>query len=172
MSLRETKFCKFPRSKKAARVAVAKDVIKWINAGSLSPKRGDGYVVFGESASATFKGLAKNCTVCAMGAALLSSFRLFDGEGFSHVVNEGGVCSEEIKFQLDGLFDINQLKLMEKAFEAIPLLDYETESHGLDWTAEIFGSHFKNDADCLIAIMQNVIDNEGTFKPHIQYEMV
>jgi hypothetical protein len=168
MSLDSTKYCKFPRDKKAARVAVAKDVIKWIRAGKMTARTGD-YISLGSSKSKpSLSSIASNCTVCAMGAVLLSAFNKFDGDGFARIIEQWGAREDDIVFQLGGLFSESQLRLMEAAFEGYG----DDESATWKFCQSLEGDDENDDNDRLMAIMQNVVDHGGVFRPEVQYEIV
>lgn len=177
MSLRHTQFCKFPDDKAAARVAVAKDVIAQVRAnvleaaqqGYIAPRQrhwsfsnSEARMAWWDALEASFEGVAARCSVCAMGSLLMSSFRLFDGEGFAAIQRDCGAEDDDIFFQLDGLFSRGQLRLMEKAFEGWRY-PYEYESEGLDGSDYV--SAFYDTNQRLIAIMQNVVKNGGEFIP-------
>ena len=168
MSLYSTKYCKFPRDKKAARVAVAKDVIKWIRAGKLRARQGA--YVWGprlHDCSPTLDSIARNCHLCAMGAVLLSAFNKFDGQGFAEIISlandDDSVGGGNVVFQLGGLFSESQLRLMEAAFEGCH------SDRSATWK---FHLSIHDDNDRLMAIMQNVVDHGGTFRPEVLYEIV
>lgn len=173
MSLHTKKYCKFPKDKKAARVAVAKDVIEQILSEKLQARSGWGYVSPKDfnyrmkPSDNDFDSIAECCNVCAMGAAMLSAFRLYDGEGFREIWLTG-VDRHAAVVQLDGVFGRQMLFDIELAFEA----DCGCRDIHEPGSPRYFGGAFKNDDDRLIAIMQNIVDHDGEFRPEVEYEIV
>lgn len=155
------KFCKFPKSKPAARVAVCKDIIKLIQMKKLNISTGNYLTKLNGICEPTFEGIAKECEVCAKGALLLTAFKLYDGKGFAEINSPYGLYDDFILEQLDGLFSRTQLHLIEAVFEG--------------WkdgpTKQFYYDHY-NDEDRLLAIMQNIVDHNGTFKPSVRYDVV
>lgn len=138
------------------KVAIAKDVIKQVNAGVLHAKDGCGYLVTKRSMKEPVDidkknalDVAKRCTVCARGALMISKISKFN----DHVVAsfDGFLPSWETSFALEDAFDYTELRLIEKAFEN-------------EWS-----DRHPNPNDRLIAIMQNLIDHDGEFNPDVEY---
>lgn len=109
------------------------------------------------------------CTVCAIGAAYVSSIRLFN-KGAVHESAE----KNNAKGQLDEFFDIEQQTLIENAFEKGDG-GYQSEAGELSNDnpsfevkldrAIAFGRKHKKAQDRAIAIFANIIRNKGEFKP-------
>lgn len=120
------------------------------------------------------------CKVCAMGAVMFSKIKLGNGAKLKDIGE-----SNDIAIQLEGIFSPSQLRLMELAFEGTYNGNYkdkidadEVYDYGLsgevykgEWlNAHKFYRKFgeeteKDREDCIIAIMENIIENNGTFKP-------
>jgi hypothetical protein len=165
-----------------ARVLIAKDALKLIRAGTLIPQSGT-YVslaipgdipddtqvhVFLEDA------LPDGCYVCALGAVLIATTRRFDMLTV-RAFKEFDGPNESTSFDripladyLEKFFSKKQLDLIEVAFEG------STHVYGVDMgylTEEELKAVvlFRTDHDvaysrpCLMAILQNIIDNNGTF---------
>lgn len=155
------------------RVAIATDVIKAINAKRFGKiAAGVGYVrklkdpyfdgvphtIDQEVAS----DLMPRCTVCARGAMMLCRISKYNG---IEIVTDYSVDDRDTSKALKDAFSVDQLSEIEQAFESTPS-EYSGVTH-----AECFGASFEDDEDRLIAIMQNIIDHNGTFRPKVQYEM-
>ena len=158
-----------------ARVAIAKDVIKRIQSGKIrSMGNGYGYIEFDTDLKhkvckmeddyekcitpQDVKKIAKNCYVCAMGALILSKVGLFNQLTWRDLFNFD--TREDYENALFDYFDEDELYEIEDAFECNMS------------KAGKFGYLFKNDNDRLLAIMQNIVDHNGTFKPEVEYEIV
>ena len=176
------------------RVVLAKDVIKLVNANKLSVMSGNGYIV--EKDRFDFKDLCdmeilnraavellqQKCEVCAQGALLLCRIDRFNKLGpqdisLSYEYWDQRYCiscgNKDTIRGLDGIFTKKQLDLIETAFENTPSIVEEDYDEDDVIPPEVaFGANFEDDADRLVAIMQNIIDHNGTFKPQVQYEMV
>lgn len=154
-------------SKAEARVKVAKDVQERLLGERLFPSVG--YL-------GVFKGLDRPCHACAMGAVFVSSFGLFDGDVERSIrarFNYTGIDGFDITLATEGLFTEVQLRTIECAFEgelvacvfSVRRRD-SIDSHGSLWREAI-----PDKLDRMYAIMQNIIDNNGTFKIEQVYEM-
>lgn len=66
---------------------------------------------------------------------------------------------------MDDIFDEDQLLLMEAAFEQGGTQGWEQHNLGGYTDACEFGGGFEDDEDRLLAIMENVLANKGTFVP-------
>lgn len=140
------------------KVELAKDVILQINSGFFNVTRG---TFFSKQSSIKSEDLGEDlllgtqCTVCAKGAL------------FAADIMKKGNCSND-KFKVDkgnadvynrlgGIFTKAELDEIEVAFEMWIGHGYSDAYH--------FGTLYDSSAERLEAIMQNIIDNEGTFKP-------
>lgn len=92
--------------------------------------------------------------MCAKGALFLSRIDKFNKVRRSDLtgyVGDGVICD-----LLSDIFTFDQLDLIEYCFE-----------RSSDWLQEL-----PNSADRLLGICQNVIDQGGTFKPKVLYNIV
>lgn len=171
------------------RVAIAKDVLKWIALDRLVPTTGSYFDVWNKAAlgigsnayyrkkldgqEALLKPEVK-CSVCALGGlfactvARANSITLYDvniaGQGAMHEY-------------LAPYFDRRQLLLVESAFERVDFRphrekyridDYGDESFVQDLEVEravAFGCGYDKADKRMRAIMENIIANGGEFKP-------
>jgi hypothetical protein len=140
------------------RVAMAKDALKWIEAGALVPTKGvyvntigldifhkaNGPDAFSEDGS---RKQARDvvlgaCIVCAKGALLVAKAVRFNNV----TVRDLADYSDD---QLTDYFTPVQIDFMELAFEN---------------RLEPWFTTYRDDKDRLVAILQNVIRNKGEFK--------
>ncbi len=117
----------------------------------------------------------KSCQVCAKGALFLSEVMNRNNYkvGYDLVLIDN-IKSDNIQERLEGLFAKNQLDLIEVAFEKRiidPDNDYICKDQYDDTPTKIaekaikFGEKYSKANDRLIAILDNIIFNKGTFKP-------
>jgi hypothetical protein len=111
----------------------------------------------------------KSCECCALGAMFMSctlynnktTVRDFDNETYDFV---DSVEDRSFSNGLAGFFSPEQLKLIEVAFECghggFDPDEVTKGSHAAEW-----GDYYKNDKDRLVAIMKNIIKNDGKFVP-------
>lgn len=161
------------------RVAIAKDVIKQIKKGCYYPKESD-YINFSEDFDLSEKTLKKDikknfrlikeCEVCALGSVILSCTRFTNELTFSDLL-EGD--DREFKKILE-IFDAKQLSLIEHAFEGFHYdRDGVFAGKAFDWDViltkseikktKLFHDSYSDSDDRLIAIMENIIKNDGEF---------
>ena len=147
------------------RVLIAQDVIDRVNAGRIRPVIGY-YLRKHTTVDSLLE--ARTCQVCAMGAMFVAHIARFDAVDDLQVaaVERGG--GSTICDTLGGYFSVTQLRMIEAAFE---LRSYWLGNDDTIRCCE-FGRQFKNKRDRLVAILQNVIDHGGKFKPEVEYEMV
>jgi len=172
-------------------VELAKDVIKHIGAGNLTVMRGQGYIepksqgdgdddwgmdyqnikVDKPMTKDTIKLLQSHCTVCARGALLISRVDKFNtltplDLGFEKYDSTFyGVSCSDTTDGLQGSFTDQELDDIETAFEFNSCYGKPRKTELLAY----FASCFKDDGDRLLAIMQNIVDHKGTFKPEVLY---
>ena len=153
------------------RVAIAKDVIKHIKARQLRVRSCYGYVVHAagwdgineavegsEKASEVAEKLKGECTVCARGAMMLCKVSKFNHYEFER---GRGISSVSTTDALKDAFSERQLNEIEDAFEL------NGDHYVSSWFREI-----PDASDRLLAIMQNIVDHNGTFKPQVAYEVI
>ena len=189
-SSRQAKVSIEKMSKNEARVAIAKDVIAQIRAKKykaknrtyvdFKPKTGikkkefftEKDVETGKDLQDVIKTRMESCQVCAKGALFVSAIRKFDnfavedGMLYNSLYESGGAScyanNDDFLDHLRDYFDYDQLELMEYAFEGDcgQVDDYDQEERAL-----AFYHSFKKAEDRLVAIMKNVIKNNGEFIP-------
>jgi hypothetical protein len=170
------------QKRREGRVAIAQDVINRIYADSIKIKTDNGYVVGIEDMQFNKRDesviskedcnlITKSCSVCALGSMLISRIDLFNSVSWIDLEYDPGFS--DIKDSLEDYFDGRELALIETAFEKwdvngfdLGLTFYEIEQ------AIDFGKKIKKSKDRLLAIMQNIVDHNGTFVPSVQYEVV
>lgn len=171
-------------TKAEMRVAVAKDVIAQIKAGRYEVQTG-AYFNISERVSDFFRGLfglgikdvgkeqmkdymkeitAEPCTVCAKGAAFLSYVKLFNKTPMSRIFDGDGDFFGDAD-PTDNGFDLfgDKAEMMEAAFEGDDINGVLSEA-ALEKALD-FNARYGDAESRLIAIMKNVIKNNGTFKP-------
>jgi hypothetical protein len=145
------------------RVAICKDALAWIKAGALIPTMGV-YV----SPTITPREFSPNngktqlrdiklgkCQVCAKGALFLAKAVRYNNVLAAQWDNAcddslpGGVMGEHFSF--------NQLWVIEDYFEG---RHFGNNKNIIKWVKK-----YPNAKDRLIAILNNIIENKGTFKP-------
>lgn len=148
------------------RVEIAKDVIKWLELGKLTPMRGDYLKLPNKFANkvdrdytGSFQDIVKsrgfNCEVCAKGAILACTVNRKDGVTNGKVLS--GFSGATLSEKLGGVFSPDQLELIENAFE-----DF---GRGSAVGAHDFYIKHNSSRKRMIAIMRNIIRNDGTFIP-------
>lgn len=168
-------------SKKAARIAIAKDVLARLRYRNIETRT---YMNGLENISSWnslnddvnaqnhIKELEKNCQVCALGSMFLSHIRVFDKIMMSELTDD----RDNLTSVLSDYFDQKQLDLIECAFEGELVVDenYYEETDSDVWPpiypteveeAKKYIIKYRDDKKRLRAIMINVIRNNGVFKP-------
>lgn len=166
---RNTKFKKLGKAEK--RVALAKDAIRQIKANILFPKGGNYTRIIRsglwseEFMQSSFQDRLVNkeieCECCAKGA-LICSFVGFENE--ASVIDIGSINEEQIRDKLKGVFSPRQLHMIEFAFEGREIM-YFVYSSEIGRRLGSYFDHYDDPSERLIAILENIIKNKGTFKP-------
>lgn len=145
------------------KVAIAQDVIKQLHV--LKIKRNNGYVVpdedfnleslleFGVTPQQIAQKAKQTCTLCARGAMMLCKVDKFNNFGFEDLGCFGDISDDTTTEALEDAFTDEELSEIEHCFESA-------------WTS---WSEIKDDKDRLQAIMTNIIDHKGVFKPEVEY---
>lgn len=112
----------------------------------------------------------KRCEVCALGALFIEGIRRFDNFTVEDLSDGYSIDNDDIGIYLEGIFDEDQLMLIEVAYERghggyNVRFDFHDDMLKQGERAVEFGLSIKDDRERLIAIMQNIIDNDGTFIP-------
>lgn len=171
-------FARLPKA--SQRAAIAMDVIKQVRSGKLVVKNMvyvRGPIVHNDDDSTLLDG----CEVCALGSifacGLQKSMGLsLRGAAASDLEHECEVGfnvtldDEVVREQLRPYFSLKQLYMIETAFEyTYDYFNFHRASDGLDdqeiEVARAFGRKYMSPKKRLIAIMQNIVDNNGTFVP-------
>lgn len=178
--------------KRNRRIAIAKDVIKQIDAGKISASSGTYFKMMQAPKSDGKLDLAlkeqSHCSCCGLGACFYSLIMLGDKVKVSEVIekfpylesfNYGhSVYSDKMRDYLRDHFSSEQITLIESAFEKHriedPLVKKSKELTKIIRKAVSFGekadknfdiSGFNNvNENRLISIMKNIIKNRGTFR--------
>lgn len=175
--------------KQKNRIAIAKDVIKWVTEKKFNIKIGSSYLTFKSKKQVEqdieFRDLVRNntksCQVCAKGALFICSVDKHDKLKLSEVLPQFNLnVRKNLYFELfeDDVvshvqdFDQEQLNLIEIAFEGRHDLDYDLwqMNQASYYLAAKFGKKYKDAQGRLIAIMENVIKNKGEFVPYTSEE--
>jgi hypothetical protein len=151
------------------RVAIAKDVIKTVRAGGFGGvDDGLGYIE-GKGArcgvnidSDRAQEIMPTCSVCARGAMMLCRIAKFNA---IEVFVDEIVRRDHTTQALEDAFGEKQMNIIEAAFEC---REGYAEYTSLARKAVAFGDQFENPSKRLIAIMKNIVDNGGTFKPAVK----
>jgi len=163
------KFTKMTAAQK--RVAIAKDVLKQIKAGRVRIHMGsylkyiqcpvEDFTTFNQS---TLLADETVCRVCAVGAAIVSGLRLFNGAEVGDLEGDGLAAYNAIS----RWFSKKQSALIEQAFEDSCAFAITREALNSEWQskkASEFKNRRPNKRSRAISIFQNIIDNKGLFKP-------
>lgn len=127
------------------RVAIAENILKLIHSGRIKAKSG---VYLRKLKARGWPKCDEKCCACVVGALFVSKYQLFGGDWDEPIDADYGD-------RLSPYFSDRQLDKMENAFEGPRLRD-----QGLS-----------NDDYRMMAIMQNLIDHHGTYKPSVVYEV-
>lgn len=142
------------------RVEIAKDILAQLAAEKLRADTqlyvefDSGYYPDPEApAQPIIDQITENCTVCARGALILSYVRRHNKLKVGELNRNALMDYNSVLTQF---FNIAQIKLIEDVFET---------RYG--WQA--YREVYPDDNERLAFIMQNVVDNQGTFRPDEQY---
>ena len=166
-------------SRKEKKIAIAKDVIANIHLKNLNIQSGNAYMDSGEiyveddlevlckylPSEKVAELLRPKCEFCARGAMMICKVAKFNNYEF----HSGYIDQDATTEALKDAFSEDELEDIEAAFElwadcsgrVISLPDNVIEN----WES-IVGAE-----DRLLAIMQNIIDHDGKFKPEVKYEV-
>lgn len=172
-------------SKPRQRVWIARDVISQIRSRQLIPKHGVGYMVLGDyTRNSQFNALCMKedpsdirefigddvCHVCGIGGTFIAALKLADELTFKDINQTQD--DQIMRDYLRSWFSDVQIALIECAFERndaylqkVGSRERRNKNHDAASRARNFGFEFDRPDQRLIAIMQNIIDNDGTFKP-------
>lgn len=160
-------------SPEAQRVAIAQDVLDGLASKQVRAMSGT-YVRLYDGDPGDYNGVHKSqaerlngytCQVCALGALFVCATErtpITIKETFSGKPDEVtyGMFSDRIRDALSPYFSHDQLLAVEAAFEETDM------DSSIDSAARSFGrSAGYDDGERMEAIMRNIIENNGTFKP-------
>jgi hypothetical protein len=143
------------------RVAIAKDALSIIRLKNIKVKQGfyleskflDNMCRKDDTAVCDIDSMLKsNCKVCARGALLLSSVKIFNSASYGDLSTCGSNNDDNVAFES---FSKEQLLLIEWVFEGW----YHKDDRIHKWKEKYPVPH-----DRLVAILKNIIRNKGTFK--------
>lgn len=162
------------------RVKIAEDVIASIKASKLIPDTGNWVYVklTDEKPETQLQDIVNNksCTVCALGALFVEAVRIKD-ELLVQELSYGNTCNSlslrDVQAYLKDIFTHEQLMLIEMAYEYnhgnYHPTDLESDKVDMGLRAVAFGLKYNlrdsSNEERMIAIMQNIIDNNGEFIP-------
>jgi len=150
------------------RKAIARDVILQIKTNKFLANRRSYIRFVGEGSPKKYNSMQEfllseddsQCSVCAMGAVLMSKARL------GNVCGINDTDDDDIIDNLKYIFSARQLRLMEAAFEggSHHTSTLSAQSPANRRAIEFF-TKYTHAEERMLAIMNNVIDNNGIFKP-------
>lgn len=148
------------------RVMIAQDCIERILSGFLKPKCGR-VIVLPDNGSLQLPIVNRQsvntelCQVCAKGGLFASYIgRVNNFESTDRITNES---DNDAHKKLLEIFDLNQLAIIEFAFEGSQFIGSHINGETFDKVRSFYIS-YNDDNERLIAICENIIANEGTFK--------
>lgn len=160
---------------RAKRVAVAKDVLARLNDPTCDLEVRTGNYLVGEFEGELPADLVpfaqETCTVCALGAAVLALAAQREVE-LRPLMDEHALKVENIRVHepqiyqsLDPIFGSRMRKMIETAFEQ-EVFDKEQELEDREKGDSLaFGKQFKTPRRRLRAIYENIVANDGEFRP-------
>jgi hypothetical protein len=168
------------------RVLIARDVIARVKAKTYTPVTQSWVKIEEDNAedSSLQKALIEKtvkCNCCALGGLMLSCVAFKDQMEIDEAESslDFSVVWEEVsESQIGNYFSSKQLQLIEGAFERGEGFFRPKDSFNPEWDDEdgsfiggetfkraiAFGEKYKSEKDRLIAIMENIIENNGQFK--------
>lgn len=105
-----------------------------------------------------------SCRCCAKGALFMGYFNLNKEKKRSEdpvVINDMNFSPDQFEAPLRGIFSKHQWNLIESAFEASDFM----QGKGDAGRAIAFGNKHRGESRRMIAIMENIIENDGIFMP-------
>ena len=171
------RFNKLPTWRK--RVAIAKDVLKHLDAKLMKACSKQRFAVFEKNIPIGEKSAQKvwqngelgTCEVCALGGLFLSTVNLGNrtttGQLLDEIYNIGLFIREKHKFsnRLTDFFSPEQLELIERFYENNRGSFIQLCNVSIRENASRFHENYITADERLRAIMENIIENKGTFVP-------
>lgn len=171
-------------SRMQRKVEIAKDVIANIHAKQLNVGMGS-YVYPNKIDTEDLEVLQKylpsqqiaqimkpNCTVCARGSMMICKIAKFNDYDLKDI-NLDGVDDSHTTQALKDAFTDKELYCIECCFELWDEYNQRYSPHGVVIPNDVIDTwaKIKDPTDRLLAIMQNIIDHKGAFKPEVAYEV-
>lgn len=162
-------------------VAIAQDILAQIRRPYGAAPRfvtGYGYIVGDVPRIADLDGdlrdhadtVQSHCSVCMLGAALIAKARLFDSVPLSQIAGNFDFDPDETSIyisregtveRLKDAIDPETLDMLEAAFEGSAYgIEDERRTNDIRGAA-IFGRHWPNPTERAVAILENVVTNDG-----------
>jgi hypothetical protein len=170
-------------TKTEMRVAIAKDVIAQIKAKKYNPTQGTWVDDENQSYEQwlydnardckvdvrDYTNNIKKCNVCALGSLFVSAVNKYNNVyGTYWSLSSGEVFNTNETRNYNPLlryFTIKQIRLIEYTFEGGMGAVCFDDDHPMVNKAYAFYSRYPDSKDRLLAIMKNIVKNNGTFKP-------
>jgi len=169
------------------RIAIAKDVLKQLNAKKIIAASGtwitdskmpdlDEYVCDLQNKGErkfdvkNYVNKVNQCEVCALGSLFVSAVNLYNNVYISTDKNSNpqdqvwNIFTNLSSSPLKRYFSVAQLKYIEAAYEGLAGEHIPADERSEKYAEAFYLAHSNNN-ERLRGIMQNIIDNNGTFKP-------
>jgi hypothetical protein len=174
-------------SKMHKRIAIAKDVIAQVKAKKFKASPGT-YCKLKLNKRHKFKtegevelqllmedGAINKCNVCAIGSIFASKVSIGNkfkievrdvgGWGDSELTIDTDLDDDDMMPSLRGIYTEKELRLIEYVFEGSDIGGFhDSELYEFHKTVQSYKKVYRKAEDRLIAIMENIINNEGIFK--------
>lgn len=171
-SLTEEQFALLPSA--AKRVEIAKDVIMHLETDKILAMH-SGYASIPDvfnirkwsldtDVRDVINAAQHPCAVCALGAIFIADVIKRDNLSIAKYESMSG--STNVRDKVKDYFEDEQLSLIETAYEKTCMGAILPNS----WEAVAFGRSIQSANERLVAIMENIIENYGTFVPKIKKE--
>lgn len=168
------------------RVLVAKDVLAQLKAKTIRANSGwwvstDATVIEGEESLQKQLIAGATCEACALGSVMVSLVRFTNRVTVEEAEDTFGSCplnfskvysgDADDKTGITRIFSKRQIQLIESAFErGEGYFQEDNDIDGFYVTNEVlaatrFGRKYETDHNRLVAIMENIVRNKGTFIP-------
>lgn len=181
MSAKNKKFHALTKAEK--RIAIAKDVLKWISKDKINPVKGTYVKLPGEFTSTISEESpldkvfeTEQCKACALGACFIAMVDLgnniklgdiFKRDEYDDSFEQERINDWDMKNHLNKIFNKTQMDLIESAFETDDMSTnggWKIPSPSIQKAINL-GYGYDENSDRLKVIMKNIIKNKGTFKP-------
>jgi hypothetical protein len=151
------------------RVMIAKDVLARMEADNLKASTGKVVAIKNIGSSAPLKEIVNSgieCEVCGKGALLCAIVGRVNEFSYGDIRNEENIHRPTAKYhqKLSEFFPLEQIDLIETAFEGTSYIQV-LDNPELIEKAIVFGEKYDYAQGRLKAIMNNIIENKGTFTP-------